>query len=174
MTSKARLQPKRVLSAPNRPSTAGDDAREHALEALHCWLAVVQAYNQCDEALTRMLSQAGYTMAQYEVVVRLKREPDQTQQELADRCFQAKSVVSTLLKKLEQDGWVSRESDASDARAKRLRLTPLGNEHAKRLIKVQSHLVGAMASGLTQDEVVRTRQAMEKVSGNLDRLGAKM
>jgi DNA-binding MarR family transcriptional regulator len=147
------------------------DTSSHSKQALSSWLAVVQAYNQCDVVLGRLLAEQGYSLAQYELVVRLKREPDQTQQALADQCFQAKSGVSMLLKNLEEEGWVIRQSDAQDARVKRLRLSPLGTAHAKRMLKVQTLVVSTMVAGFTEQEIARIQQAMEKVSSNLLSLG---
>jgi DNA-binding MarR family transcriptional regulator len=146
---------------------AAQDTPQHSTQALSCWMAVVQVYNQCDAALSRLLAEQGYSLAQYEVVVRLKREPDQTQQELANRCFQAKSGISMLLKSLEEEGWVIRQSDAQDARLKRLRLSAVGMTHAKRMLKVQSLVVSTMVEGFSEEQLALTQQTMEKVSSNL-------
>jgi DNA-binding MarR family transcriptional regulator len=140
---------------------------EHALNA---WLAVVKTYNMCDSQLARLLANEGYTIAKYEVVIRLKREPDQTQQALADQCFQAKSGISMLLKVLEEDGWVLRLPDAQDARVKRLRLSPIGHTHAQRMLIVQNRVITAMAEGMSKAQLLELSQTMDQVSERLMRL----
>lgn len=144
----------------------------HSKQALNTWLSVVHAYNLCDAVLGRLLAEQGYTLAQYEVVVRLKREPDQTQQELADRCFQAKSGVSMLLKSMEELGWVLRLADEQDARVKRLRLSQRGHAHAKRMLQVQTRVVSAMVEGFSEEQLLQSQQTMDQVSANLLKLNA--
>jgi DNA-binding MarR family transcriptional regulator len=150
---------------PERMNITADP--QHSKQALSSWLSVVQAYNLCDSTLGRLLAEQGYTLAQYELVVRLKREPDQTQQALANQCFQAKSGVSMLLKSLEEEGWVMRSSDEGDARVKRLRLTQRGHAHAKRMLQVQTRVISTMVQGFSEDEIAQLQHVMEKVSRNL-------
>ena len=135
--------------------------------ALRAWLAVVRAYNQCDTLLASKLGAIGYTTAQSEVVTRLHSDPGQTQQELARRCFVAKSGISMLLKRMEQEGWVTRGPDTSDARVKRLALTALGLEQVKRMLQVQKTAVAAMAQALTDVELVQLTDSMQRVSKSL-------
>jgi DNA-binding MarR family transcriptional regulator len=151
-------------------STVKLSAHAHSKQALTAWLSVVHTYNLCDSVLGRLLSEQGYSLAQYELVVRLKREPDQTQQELANGCFQAKSGVSMLLKSLEEEGWLVRLADESDARVKRLRLTQRGRAHAKRMIEVQARVISTMVQGFPETEVARLEEMMTLVSGNLAKL----
>ena len=134
---------------------------------LRTWLSVVRAYNECDVVLATKLEALGFTTAQYEVLTRLQRDPGLTQQALAQRCFVAKSGMSMLLKRMEDDGWVQRRADRLDARAKRLTLTELGQRQAKRMVVVQNQVVTAMAAPLTKIELVRLSEMMGRVSASL-------
>ena len=149
--------------AKTQKSTASD---QDAI-ALRAWLAVVRAYNQCDTVLASKLGAIGYTTAQYEVVSRLHRDPGQTQQELAQRCFVAKSGISMLIKRMEEGGWVLRSADALDARVKRLTLTEEGQRQAERMLQVQHEVVSAMASPLTSEELQQLTEMMSKVNSSL-------
>ena len=60
----------------------------------------------------------------------------------ASRCFSAKSHISGLLTLLEGRGWLRREPDPTDARAKRLYLEPMGERVAAQTAAVQAAVVG--------------------------------
>ncbi len=132
-------------------------------QQLRAWLAVVRAYNRCDAVLGQLLGERGYSIAQYEVLSQLHSSPGLTQQELAKRSFVAKSGMSMLIKRLEEDGWVRRESDAQDARMKRLHLTELGLERAEEVRQVQTQVVSTMAGTMTGYALLTLTDQMDRV-----------
>jgi DNA-binding MarR family transcriptional regulator len=95
-------------------------------DAVRTWLAVVRAYHLCSELMARRLAELGVRTTEHEILVNLKREPGLSQQALAARCFTAKSHVSSLLTDMESRGWVRREPDPDDGRARRLVLSAAG------------------------------------------------
>lgn len=120
--------------------------------------------------LSVKLADIGLSTAQYEVLSCLQRAPGITQQELAERCFVAKSGISMLLKRMEQDRWVRRTADKADARVKRLNLTGRGFEQARRALQIQSEVVAAMASSLSRDELIAVDGIMRRISLDLLKL----
>ena len=136
-------------------------------DALRSWLAVVRAYHLCSELLAQRLAAAGVRMAEHEILVNLLREPGQSQQALAARCFTAKSHVSTLIGELEARGWVRREPDPQDGRVKRLALTAEGVRTAERSAAVQAEVVALMTDGLPADALAQVQAAMTEVSQRL-------
>ena len=132
--------------------------------AVRSWLSVVRAYHQCDVLLARRLALLGVRTAEHEVLANLQREPGLTQQALAARCFSAKSHISSLLADLEQRGWVRREPDPADARAKRLYLQPDGARMADATLAVQGGVVAAMAQAVTLSALVQVNAAMSALS----------
>lgn len=149
-------------SGPARPAdTPPDD------DATRTWLAVVRAYHQCSELMAQRLADLGVRTAEHEILVNLRREPGLSQQALAARCFTAKSHVSALLGEMEARGWVRREPDPADARAKRLLLAPAGARLAERTAAVQAEVVALMTDGVPADELERVRAAMAEVSARL-------
>jgi DNA-binding MarR family transcriptional regulator len=173
-----RAAPRKLIgkSAENKPTTlslssaALSEPESDEVLPLRAWLSVVRAYNQCGVTLGTKLSKLGYTIAQYEVLTHLERHPRMTQQELAERCYVAKSGMSMLLKSMEQDRWVKRSADAQDARIKRLTLTALGMQHARKTREVQRVVVGAMAAELGEKDLVRTLDIMQRVTTALQAL----
>lgn len=134
------------------------------------WLAVVRAYNLCDAVIGSRLAALGVRVAEHEVLANLATAPGITQQQLAARCFVAKSGISMLLAQLEERGWVRREADAADARVKRLQLTAAGEALARRTLAVQAEVVRAMVVDEGDAELDQVRDAMQRVSQRLEAL----
>ncbi len=134
---------------------------------MRAWLSVVQAYNLCDSLLARRLAALGVRVAEHEILANLRRGGGLSQQDLAQRCFSAKSHVSTLLTQLEERGWVRRQADPLDARTKRLFLQPAGQRIADQTAALQAQLVLEMASVLTPAALAQVATAMGRVSTQL-------
>jgi DNA-binding MarR family transcriptional regulator len=131
------------------------------------WLAVVQAYHLCSELVARRMGALGVRTAEHEVLANVHREPGISQQALAARCFTAKSHVSGLVADLEQRGWLRREPDPADARAKRLTLTAEGTRIANRTMLAQQDVVHLMTEGLPLGEIRTVGASMQRVSERL-------
>lgn len=141
---------------------------EPSAEAVRSWLSVVQAYNLCDALLARELSIIGLRNAEYEILANLLREPGISQQVLAQRCFTAKSHVSTLLSGMQERGWLRRESHPMDARAKSLYLEPEGQVMAERGKLLQSKVVKVMATAISPQQMQQIHEAMQSVNAALE------
>jgi DNA-binding MarR family transcriptional regulator len=131
------------------------------------WLSVVQAYNLCDALMARRMAALGVRVVEHEILANLRREPGLSQQALAARCFTAKSHLSGLIADLEQRGWVRRESDPADARAKRLTLTAEGARVAERTARAQADVVALMAAAISPSALAQVQTAMAAVSERL-------
>ena len=72
-----------------------------------------------------MQAQHGLTMADYEILVRLSEAPHRTlrMSELADAAESSRSRLSHAVARLEEAGWVRRESCPSDRRGQLAVLT---------------------------------------------------
>lgn len=136
--------------------------------ATRSWLSVVRAYHLCSELMGTRLAELGVKTSEHEILVNLRRQPDLNQQALAARCFTAKSHVSGLLNEMEAKGWISRQADPSDGRAKRLMLTATGAAMATRTAAVQAEVVALMTEGVASAELLHIAQAMTDVSARLE------
>lgn len=135
--------------------------------ATRSWLAVVRCYHLCSELMARRLGALGVRTAEHEILANLRREPGLGQQALAARCYTAKSHISGLLSDLEQRGWVRREPDPADARAKRLFLEPAGAAMAERTAAVQAEVVALMAEAGGPVALQQVHDAMDAVGARL-------
>ena len=102
--------------------------------------------------------------AEHEVLVNLRRDPGIAQHTLTRRCFNAKSHTSALLTSLEERGWVRREADPAEARAKKLFLTPAGERMATRTAAVQAEVASAMAETVSPKALGGVTTAMGKIA----------
>ena len=131
------------------------------------WLSIARTYQLCDALLARRLGALGVRTAEHEVMVNLRRDPGIAQQTLARRCLIAKSHISALLTALEERGWVSREPDPADARARRLYLTPAGARIVARTAIVQAEVAAAMAESVSPKALAEVTAAMNRISERL-------
>ena len=162
MHKPSKSNPARAAGVRARSAEAGSDGA-----AVRSWLSVVNAYHLCDTLMARRLGELGVRTPEHEILANLRRDPGITQQVLASRCFSAKSHISALLTLLEGRGWVRREPDPTDARAKRLFLAPQGERIAARTAAVQADVVAAMIDGETAATLREVTQAMQRVGARL-------
>ncbi|MBA5688469.1 MarR family winged helix-turn-helix transcriptional regulator [Rugamonas apoptosis] len=134
------------------------------------WLATVRAYNLCETVVSRRLAEIHLRVGDLEVLATLATRPGLSQRELAARCFITKSGVSMLLTQMAERGLVTRDTDAEDARTKRLTLTPAGMALAQQAMKIQSEVVQAMVAGTSEAELSIIGRVMERVSAQLEAL----
>ena len=154
--------------------TRAKDPTLPALPPVHqAWLAVVRAYNLCDQLLAKRLEPLGLRTVEHEVLVNLLLYPGSTQQQLGVHLFSAKSVISSLVSKLEARGLLERVADERDARVWRLQLSRDGHQLARRALAVQTEVVSAMGEGSSAAENARLVAMLDRVSGILERLSAE-
>jgi DNA-binding MarR family transcriptional regulator len=140
-------------------------------DANSAWLAVVRAYNLCNAAMTSRLAALEVRVGEHEVLANLSLTPGITQQELAGRCFVAKSGISMLIGRMETDGLLRRESDIADGRIKRLFLSAAGARLARRTLAIQEEVVGEMARELSASELAALASVMRRVCLRLEHMG---
>lgn len=154
-----------MATRPSRTPTRAAAPVDH--DTVRSWLSVVRAYHLCEALMSRRLAALDVKLAEHEILANLLREPGLSQQALAERCFSAKSHISGLLGSLEARGWVRREADPADARAKQLSLTAAGARMAERTAAVQAEVVAVMADAVTPPVMARVTEAMHAVSDRL-------
>ncbi len=153
------------------PTVATGATRDPAEDAaMRPWLSIARTFYLCDALLARRLGALGVRAAEHEVLVNLRREPGIGQQTLARRCFNAKSHISALVTGLEARGLLRREVDATDARARRLYLSPRGRRLAARTMAVQAEVAAAMAQSLSARALADVTVAMDRISAQLQAL----
>lgn len=116
---------------PAQPQTSAGVLHPRWLTAdeQHVWRSFLAAtqllYERLDQELQR---DSGISHAYYEVLVRLSEAPDRRlrMSELAARSLSSRSRISHAVARLEEAGWVRRESCATDRRGYEAVLTDAG------------------------------------------------
>lgn len=132
------------------------------------WLTVGKTNLKVHRALNLLLGELDLSLAQHEILLTIRRYPGLTQRELSEKLLVVKSNATALLKKLEARGLVDRATDAEDSRVKRLSLTRDGNALVERSFALQSKVVKAMVSVMSDDELGVIDDIMRRVGGAVD------
>jgi DNA-binding MarR family transcriptional regulator len=118
----------------------------------------------------RRVKSLGLTRSQWWVLTHLFRNPGATQSELADVLEVEKATLGRLLDRLEQKGWIRREADGADRRAKRVYLTEEVAPAMKSMRAAAAELRRDALAGLSAEDQSRFVDALLAVKGNLARL----
>jgi DNA-binding MarR family transcriptional regulator len=91
-------------------------------------LAIRRAARYITQIYERHLSSTGLTAAQFSILARLGRRPEQTMLELADAMLMERTTLVRALKPLERDGLIHSEPAKHDARTHVFSLTQPGKD----------------------------------------------
>ncbi len=125
------------------------------------------------ESLNATFLNAGFdiTQEQWNILVYLGHEDGISQQVLADRYGRSKVSTMNLLKKLEKQGLVLRETHPTDARYNCVYLTVAGRMLQKTLIPLAKGNIQRMSKGISDDEIELLKTLVRKISKNLNQPG---
>ena len=132
------------------------------------WVEVVKTYSKCHRLFSIRLSDLDLSVAQHELLLAVARSEGLSQQTLAGRLLTGKSNVTALLQRLEIRGLVRRESDARDARGRRVFLTPAGRGLMERAVCIHAEVVELMTDGLDDAQVEALGEIMRTVGARID------
>lgn len=85
-----------------------------------------------------------------------------------------RSAVTNILTRMEENGFIRRETDGGDARLKRLTLTARGEEHSQLLHDTIEWLNSRQLDGISAQEQEQFLTTLEKIEGNAGRLAARI
>ncbi len=109
----------------------------------------------------------GLTRAQWAVLAHLKR-CDGSQQSVLARLMDIKPItLARHLDRLEAEGWVERQDDPDDRRAKRVFLTPKSTPMLDSLRQLGETVRQEALQGISQADFELTVQTLERIKANL-------
>src|SRR5579863_9900563 len=89
--------------------------------AVHGWLHLMKVYHLTARCMEQKLAERSMTLPRFEVIAQLGVEEDGCTQEcLCEKLFVTKGHISGLLDRMVKEGWVSRETDASNRRRNKI------------------------------------------------------
>jgi DNA-binding MarR family transcriptional regulator len=114
------------------------------------------------------LKDAELTVPQLGLLVSIARQPGIRVREVAEILGVTMPTVSVGLHKLEQGGWLRRESDPQDGRAARLYLTVKARQLAKRALAFRRKRINEFMDALTAQEQEQLFNLLEKAIDQLE------
>ncbi len=133
------------------------------------WVAVGKVNQLVRKAMSDGLSAIDLDLPHYDVLSAAFRFPGLTQSELAKKLLIGRSNLSMLLPDLERKGWIRRQPDRLDKRARRLFLTDEGEQQAEAGLAVQVRVIEHMLSILTEKECDAMGEMMRRVGQYLEK-----
>jgi len=110
----------------------------------------------------------GITLGQWKVLIILANSDfGLTQKEIADKLVLEGPTLIPIIDKLEKDGLVVRKNDLKDRRINRVYLTDRTNDLLNDTIQCVSQIKQSCIAGITENEVLITKNTLEKMWQNL-------
>jgi DNA-binding MarR family transcriptional regulator len=141
------------MSTRKRPHAQISTDPRLQVRGLSAWLALVRTYQKCSEVMSASIKPLGLKLAQHDVLMSLLLEPQQSQQQLAQRSFVTKSHMSGVIVQMVEHGWLKRADSAIDKRSHVVTLTTSGKALARRAFAVQTQVVQLMMQALSDKQM---------------------
>ena len=130
----------------------------------HCSLTL-KAFKS---ALDVKLKGTGVSSAQFVALAHLTALGPMAQSELADRLSITPATAVRLIDRMERDGWVVRQADPHDGRAKRIILTDRATELWDELSQAGRDLLTQAYQGIDPEEIDTVKKILAQARHNLE------
>lgn len=126
--------------------------------------------------IERLAQSSGTTLDATSIILltALSRNGATRPSELAETLGVGASNVSKMTKRLSDAGLVERATDAEDARASRVRLTPKGNEAMKVLVLAGDNMMDSILDGWPDEQRANLAELLQRFSQDAKAFAAKI
>lgn len=128
------------------------------------------AFHRSNKAIVRQTAKGDLLPGQPKILKFLSEHPDCTQKEVSQGCVLDKSTVTSLVSRMEKNGYLTKLPDPSDRRNHRLSLTEKGRTQAIAVRKVCASVDNTAWQGIPQDEREQFLNTFHKILQNLETL----
>ena len=115
-------------------------------------------------------AQTGLHRSQHMLLMRLSRGCIPSQKQLAKDLNVSPAAIAVSLKRLESDGYITRDADADDCRCNRIDLTEKGRGVVTKTCTLFECIDKAMVEGFDDAELEALLQGLERIEQNLQKL----
>jgi len=140
-----------------RKSPSAKKSSDSTEDTLSHWVKL--AFHTMRHEMETSLRKSGMTVTQWRALGALSRKPGTTHSELVKKLEIEASSVTSLVNGMERKGWVTRERSTSDARVKKLFLTPQGSHMIRGAQEETAPIEQRMAATLSE----RERDALKRL-----------
>src|SRR4051812_18695604 len=118
----------------------------------HLWLVIMKAHRTLQRLATRSIEASDVGLSDFAVLEMLLHKGPQPVSEIGRRIELTSGAITTAVDRLEERGLVTREVHEHDRRARIVRLTPRGREHAAKVFARHKTAMDAAARGISKTE----------------------
>lgn len=138
------------------------------MEQRHIALLINDAARAFRSAFEQRGREQKVSLLQWRTLAVLSRRDGLSQTALAQEVEASAMTVSDILDRLEARGWVRRDPDPADSRAKLVRLLPAAMPIATELRQRAQELSARAFDGISPDEVETLTRLLSRIVANLD------
>ena len=129
---------------------------------------IAQAHQKMKNDLTRKLEPFQVTTEQWIVLNKLWGRDGVSQKELSERCHKDQPTTARILDKLEQKGFVRRQTHPVDKRAFSIFLTEEGRDTEKDLGDIAQKNLDLALKGISAEEHEQLKVLLKKIIQNME------
>src|SRR5881409_1872259 len=118
----------------------------------HLWLVMMKAHRALERLAIQSIESSEVGLSDFAVMEMLLHKGPQPVNEIGRRIELTSGAITTAVDRLESRDLVTREAHPSDRRARIVRLTAAGEEHAARIFAGHKAVMDLAASGLSKTE----------------------
>jgi MarR family 2-MHQ and catechol resistance regulon transcriptional repressor len=150
---------------------AAPNQRRADASGTHLWLVLMKAHRALGRLATRSI-ESSEGLSDFAVLEMLLHKGPQPVNAIGRRVELTSGAITTAVDRLESRGLVRREAHPSDRRARIVRLTAPGQEHAVRIFAAHKAAMDRAASGLTKNERATLIGLLKKLGSSAGTLAA--
>ncbi len=133
----------------------GGDHSPHAKQSLRVWLRMLATTTLIEKAIRSFLrDECDLTLPRFDVLAALDRAGDKlTMSDLSTRLLVSNGNVTGVVARLEEDGFIRRETDSADRRSQFVSLTPAGRRLFRAMAKQHEELVDQIFADVSDKQM---------------------
>ena len=128
-----------------------------------------QADRSFRRAIEKKVACTGVYRSQHQMLMNLGKNPDCSQMELAQKLDITPAAVTTTIKKLEKEGYITRLVREEDNRVNQIGITEKGQEIIAQSIRLFDEVERKALRDFTEEEVERLNDYVKRIRKNLER-----
>ena len=121
---------------------------------------LVTTYQTFEQYSAGHVKSMGLTMTQFDVIATLGNQSPMACKELGNKTLVSKGTLTGVLERLEEKGFVSRESNPDDARSQLISLTKSGQKLFERVFPAHMEFLGKAFTKLSATELTELRTSL--------------
>jgi DNA-binding MarR family transcriptional regulator len=116
----------------------------------------------------QLMDHLGLFRGQAFLLMNLSEQDNMTHSEIAERLKISPAAATKVIKRMEQEGYVERRTDASDERVSRVYLCDKGRALITQIHEAFGELERVLLEGLSEVEIQQMRTTLTRMQANLD------